>query len=150
MLYLDRGETPALPGTYTTDENGIVTIPDLKAGTYWLYERKAPSGYCLLKEPIKIEITRTAEGLTVLVDGKNPEQIKDGGSKVVSALTVTPSTETGKNDTIGLTVKNLYLYELPNSGGAGIYWYTISGVLLMLAAVLILYKNKFAGGGLRD
>lgn len=150
MLYLDRGETPALPGTYTTDENGIVTIPDLKAGTYWLYERKAPSGYCLLKEPIKIEITRTAEGLTILVDGKNPEQIKDGGSKVVSALTVTPSTEEGKNDTIGLTVKNLYLYELPNSGGAGIYWYTISGVLLMLAAVLILYKNKFAGGGLRD
>lgn len=161
MLYLDRGETPVLPDKlgegetaetfrYTTNKEGTVSIKDLKAGTYWLYERKAPSGYCLLKEPIKIEITRTAEGLTVLVDGKNPEQIKDGGSKVVSALTVTPSTEEGKNDTIGLTVKNLYLYELPNSGGAGIYWYTISGVLLMLAAVLILYKNKFAGGGLRD
>lgn len=161
MLYLDRGETPVLPDKlgegetaetfrYTTDKDGTVSIKDLKAGTYWLYERKAPSGYCLLKEPIKIEITRTAEGLTVLVDGKNPEQIGAGGSKVVSALTVTPSIETGKNDTIGLTVKNLYLYELPNSGGAGIYWYTISGVLLMLAAVLILYKNKFAGGGLRD
>lgn len=150
MLYLDRGETPALPDTYTTDKNGIVTIPDLKAGTYWLYERKAPSGYCLLKEPIKIEIARTADGLTVLVDGKNQAQIENGENKVVSALTVTPSAAQGSNDTIELTVKNLYLYELPNSGGVGIYWYTIGGVLLMLAAVLILYKNKFAGGGLRD
>lgn len=147
MLYLDRGETPVLPGTYITDEKGIVTIPNLKAGTYWLYERKAPSGYCLLKEPIKIEITRTADGLTVLVDGKNQAQIENGENKVVSALTVTPSAAQGSNDTIELTVKNLYLYELPNSGGVGIYWYTIGGVLLMLAAVLILYKNKFAGEG---
>lgn len=150
MLYLDRGETPALPGTYITDKDGTVTISNLKAGTYWLYERKAPSGYCLLKEPIKIEIARTVNELTVLVDGKNPMQIQAGESKIVSALTVTTSATQGSNDTIELTVKNLYLYELPNSGGEGIYWYTIGGVLLMLAAVLILYKNKFAGGGLRD
>lgn len=152
MLYLDRGETPADNNLYTTDENGKVKIPDLKAGTYWLYERKAPSGYNLLKEPIKLEITRTADGLTVLVDGKNAAQIAAGSQsgKVVSSLTVTQSATIDQKDTIALTIQNLYLYELPNSGGVGIYWYTIGGVLLMLAAVLILYKNKFAGGGLRD
>lgn len=152
MLYLDRGETPADNNLYTTDKNGKVTIPDLKAGTYWLYERKAPSGYNLLKEPIKLEITRTADGLTVLVDGKNAEQIaaESQSGKVVSSLIVTPSAQADQKDTIELTIQNLYLYELPNSGGVGIYWYTIGGVLLMLAAVLILYKNKFAGGGLRD
>lgn len=154
MLYLDRGEHPILPDG-ETDENfryitagseGSFTIRDLKAGTYWLYERKAPSDYCLLKEPIKIEIIRTKEGLSVLIDGKTQAQIVGGSSNVVTNMTMTPSTE-GQNDQIALTVQNLYLYELPNSGGAGIYWYTISGILLMLAAVWILYKNKYVGEG---
>ena len=37
------------------------------------------------------------------------------------------------------------LYELPSTGGAGIYWYTISGTLLMIAGMLVLYKKKYAG-----
>ena len=41
-----------------------------------------------------------------------------------------------------LQVKNEADYELPNSGGMGIYWYMITGILLMIAAALILYKNK--------
>lgn len=34
------------------------------------------------------------------------------------------------------------IYELPSTGGTGIYWYTIGGMLLMMSASLILYKNK--------
>ena len=34
------------------------------------------------------------------------------------------------------------LYELPSTGGFGIYWYMFSGILLMLAAALITYRNK--------
>ena len=37
---------------------------------------------------------------------------------------------------------NEALYSLPSSGGAGIYWYLFSGMLLMMAAVLIVYKQK--------
>ena len=37
---------------------------------------------------------------------------------------------------------NYKLYELPSTGGRGIFWYLISGMLLMMAAALILYKNK--------
>ena len=41
-----------------------------------------------------------------------------------------------------IVVKNEALYELPEAGGLGIYWYTIGGMLFMMAAALILYKNK--------
>ena len=41
-----------------------------------------------------------------------------------------------------LTVKNTVAYELPQSGGFGIYTYTIGGILLMAFATLILYKGN--------
>lgn len=50
--------------------------------------------------------------------------------------------------TTGTTTITLYqfentpLYDLPSTGGTGIYLYMIGGMLLMFAAVWILYKNK--------
>lgn len=41
-----------------------------------------------------------------------------------------------------LTIKNQKLYTLPESGGSGIYWYMIGGMVLMSTAAWILYKNK--------
>lgn len=42
-----------------------------------------------------------------------------------------------------LVITNGPLYKLPSAGGNGIYWYMVSGVLLMtVAGMLILYKNK--------
>ena len=61
---------------------------------------------------------------------------------MIGEVSIVTSTTEGTNDRLNLTVKNTDLYELPNSGGIGIYWYTIIGTLLMLAAVLILYKNN--------
>lgn len=161
MLYLGKGEYPVLPEGTTADtfryvtsdgvndkdeqgaviNKGTVTISDLKSGIYWLYERRAPSGYCLLKEPIKIEIKRTDTDLIVLINDKTPDQYQGGKSDVVKEVTVT-TPDRSEKEQIQLTVQNLYLYELPNSGGIGIYWYTIAGVLLMLAAVLILYRTN--------
>ena len=39
-------------------------------------------------------------------------------------------------------VENIKLYSLPSTGGSGIYWYMIGGMVLMSAAAWILYKNK--------
>lgn len=45
-----------------------------------------------------------------------------------------------------LTCTNSYLlYELPNSGGIGIFWHWIGGTLLLMAAAVLLYRNKYAG-----
>lgn len=41
-----------------------------------------------------------------------------------------------------LIIKNQKLYSLPESGGNGIYWYMIGGMVLMSTAAWILYKNK--------
>ena len=43
------------------------------------------------------------------------------------------------------TFNNDVVYELPSTGGTGIFGYMISGTLLMMAGILILYKRKFAG-----
>ena len=64
---------------------------------------------------------------------------KDGNT-----LTTTPTMwNLSKNDnTFTLTIKNDVVYNLPSTGGTGIYLYMIGGILLMFAAAWILYKNK--------
>ena len=44
--------------------------------------------------------------------------------------------------TVHFYFENTAVYELPSTGGSGIFGYLIGGVLLMMAATLILYKNK--------
>lgn len=176
MLYLNKGkEDKVLPESvkllpkeeqdafrYTTvmasqEGPATITIQDLKPGTYWLYEEKAPSGYRLLPEPIEIQIAQTKDGLQVTIDGKlyeAGETLVD--SDTLKSVKVTASDgqadSTGKvsNGEVELTIPNLYFYELPNSGGIGIYWYSISGMLLLMAVALILYRNKHRGEVLRD
>lgn len=70
--------------TFTSDENGIVLIEGLRYSNfqngseiqdkanwryYWIAETKAPSGYELLAEPIKVSVTSFEE--TVSVEVKN-------------------------------------------------------------------------------
>ena len=41
-----------------------------------------------------------------------------------------------------INLTNKKVYDLPSTGGTGIYLYMIGGILLMFAAAWILYKNK--------
>lgn len=107
-------------GTYISDANGLVLEGDIAYGTYTLTEVKAPSGYTKLANPITVTVND--EGITV------------SGNTNVKVKTT--------NNTYVITVANDLLYELPHTGGTGIYLYMIGGMLLMFAAVWILYKNK--------
>lgn len=107
-------------GTYISDANGLVLEGDIAYGTYTLTEVKAPSGYTKLANPITVTVND--EGITV-----------SGNTNVKVKIT---------NNTYVITVANDLLYELPHTGGTGIYLYMIGGMLLMFAAVWILYKNK--------
>ena len=140
---VDSKKDDHLQGTYTTEGNGVVTIGNLKAGTYIMEEAKAPSGYALLFEDIKVEIERTENGISVMLDEGNadPDIVKVTGTR--------PS-ESNESDLVEITVYNTRLYELPSAGGRGIYWYLVGGILLMMAAALILYKYKFAGEVLKN
>lgn len=52
-------EAPAEAVEMISDENGIFNIVGLDSQTYYLKETKAPAGYRLLKDPIKITVKAT-------------------------------------------------------------------------------------------
>lgn len=110
-------------GTYISDENGLVLEGDIDYGTYTLKEVKAPSGYMLLESPVTINVDEN--GITV-------------ANSPVGKVTC----EKTDNNIYTISVTNAMLYSLPSTGGIGIYLYMIGGMLLMFAAVWILYKNK--------
>lgn len=66
-------------------------------------------------------------------------------AKVVSLFddetTTVISDSTAENGVV-IELGNKKLYSLPSTGGTGIYLYMIGGMLLMFAAVWILYKSK--------
>ena len=103
---------------YISDDNGLVLEGEIDYGTYTLTEIKAPSGYTVL-----------ADSIIITVDGKGITVSENDKVKVAE-------------DGITIIVKNDMLYSLPSTGGSGIYWYSICGMLLMMAAAWILYKNK--------
>lgn len=56
-----EGEEKTSVGTYTVDENGALTIPDLYFGDYQLVEIAAPEGYVPAAEMISIAISEDLE-----------------------------------------------------------------------------------------
>src|SRR5699024_4476610 len=71
MLYRDENLTnPVKDESFTTTETGAVIMGDLKEGTYYLKETKAPRGYQLLVNPITVKIERVGMNMKVAVDGE--------------------------------------------------------------------------------
>lgn len=107
---------------------------NLTSGYYKLVETKAPSGFSLLNEVIYFKVENgnvtLIDGTTGNVLGKEPDMWK-----------VEPASGTS-GSVITLKIKNNAIYDLPSAGGPGIYWYTLSGTLLMAGAALILYRQK--------
>ena len=112
-------------GTYTSDDNGLVIEGELNTGTYKLEEIKSPNGYVVL--PGVITITVSSEG-----DNK---VTASGPSEMVSV-------KKSDEGVYEITVKNEVLYDLPSTGHTGIFNILMSGILLMFAGILIIYKMK--------
>ena len=104
-------------------------LKNLQSGQYYLEEVKAPEACMLLADKIYF---KQEKGKITLTD-------KSGKVLADSPTMWTLSSTDGKYT---LTVQNEILYSLPSAGGTGIYLYMIGGILLMFAAVWILYKNK--------
>lgn len=88
-------------------------------GIYKIVETKAPAGYQIAEVPWTVEFN---EGLLIKVNDKP----------------VLGNAEDG----IVLTLENEILYELPETGGPGIYLYMLGGVALMMAGTLLVYKKR--------
>ena len=103
-----------------------VSLSEIEKATYTLRETSAPAGYAKSEVQWTIQITDTSV------------TIKDANE---NNITPTPLTNTGKTYD-AYTYENTPVYALPSAGGTGIYLYMIGGMLLMFAAVWILYKSK--------
>ena len=110
--------------TYVSGDKGLVLEGNLKKGTYILKEVKAPEGYVVL--PNDITITVSENGVTVA-----------GSDKVTC--------EKDEDDVYVITVQNEVVYDLPSTGHTGIFNILMSGILLMFAGILIIYKMKGKG-----
>ena len=111
--------------TGESDENGIVKWTKDTAeftdvfpnGNYTLTETAAPTGYAL-GDPVTFKMK---DGVPVNMNSESAV-IKDG--------------------ILTFYYANEAIYSLPSSGSSGIYGYLFSGMLLMMAASLIVYKTK--------
>ena len=129
-IYYGKSEKEGIVKWYKTkDSDGtlsnLIETTAIPNGTYTLVETKSPAGYSV-GEPWKIEISSQDPLI----------KVTDNSGRVISHV---------GGDVWTYTFKNEALYSLPEAGGPGIYWYIFSGILLMAAAMLMLYKNKYKG-----
>ena len=103
-------------------------VDKLEKGTYTMEETKAPLGYILSTEKWTIKVTKGGSLVSVTTDQKDTEIVK-------SELTETEKT-------LHFYFKNDVVYALPSTGHSGIFNIMMSGILLMFAGILIIYKMK--------
>lgn len=127
--------------TLTSDKDGKIDIQGIPEGTYDLTETKAPDGYNKLDKDVEIKIEATI--------GKN-----DSDKKVLTALTVKTKFD-GEDDAkykdgeadiqtgdVTITVANNKGAVLPSTGGMGVKVLYAAGVILMVAAGVLLITRK--------
>ena len=135
-----------------TDENGVLDFKALDAGTYYLKEVKAPDGYSLLMNPIKIEIIPAASqgtnGAEVINSGSftakvNGVTVPETGSEGVSRILNVANRE----GTVVVSAANHHGFSLPSTGGTGIVLLlVISFAGLMIVTSLYLRGDRKAKG----
>ena len=92
----------------------MIYIDGVSEGEYTLTEIAAPTGYNVLKNPVKLNVTAVLG--------------TDGDVESVEGNTATVVNKAG-----GL---------LPETGGIGTYIFTIGGALLMITAAFLLISKK--------
>ena len=118
----------------STEETGVVIwkkdgkeieCNELPAGTYILEETKAPQGYSLSREKWTIVLTKHGKLKTITSStGKDIVKFEQQDGKISYYYDNTP------------------IYDLPSTGHTGIFNILMSGILLMFAGILIIYKMK--------
>ena len=120
--------------TFVPNAQGHIVVKGLEDDAYSLTEIATDKGYVLLREAVKIVI-KTAE------DG----QCEKCGAKLLTASATVNGkdvTMTDGNAIVPLTVVNNPGFDLPKTGGYGVWMYTVGGVLLLGAAAFIVIRSR--------
>ena len=108
-----------------TDKNGQLNFDRISVGDFYLKETKAPAGYRLLEDPIKISLKNVNGKFTFFV---NDKEIKDDDKN--NSLTLENGLYTGN-----LTVINSRGSILPATGSPMTIVLTAAGVLCLLITI---------------
>ena len=120
--------------TFIPNAQGHIMVKGLEDDTYSLTEIATDKGYVLLRDAVKIVI-KTAE---------NGQCEKCGAKLLTASATVNGKdvTMTDGNAIVPLTVVNNPGFDLPKTGGYGVWMYTVGGVLLLGAAAFIVIRSR--------
>lgn len=129
--------------TLKSDKNGLFKVIGLDDGTYWLKETKAPDGYNLITDPIKIEIKATTVNDQ---DWTAMEGPADALTALEIKVTVGSTTTSGTGDTesgiVATDIENNKGAELPETGGMGTTIFYVLGAILVLGAGVLLIARR--------
>ena len=135
-VYYAKGfaEKKADATTFVPNSSGHIVVKGLEDDAYSLTEIATDKGYVLLKDAVKIAI-KTAE---------NGQCEKCGTKLLTASATVNgkDASMTDGNAIVPLTVVNNPGFDLPKTGGYGVWMYTVGGVLLLGAAAFIVIRSR--------
>ncbi len=160
-IYLDK-ECKDEVKKGTTGEDGYVSFKGLDEGTYYIKELAAPNGYILSQDVIKVVIESvknskgepTGDSIYKLdyPGEENDTEFKivrnEGGSFIVKDANDFEIDASGKVFTDGtadlglLVIGNKQGFNLPTTGGAGTWMFTIGGLVLMAGAVVVFISSR--------
>jgi len=120
--------------TFIPNSNGHIIVKGLEDDSYSLTETATDKGYVLLKDAVKIVITTKENGACE----------KCGTKFLTASATVNGKdvTMADGNTIVPLTVVNNPGFDLPKTGGRGVWMYTVGGVLLLSAAAFIVICSR--------
>lgn len=136
-----NGEVVVLAGGdfVETDKDGLAYFVGLDAGTYYLKEIKSPDGYVLLNDEVKLEIKvedKTTGVAKYYLNGKElttTASIENGGE--IAGIPTPSQVAVG-------TIGNSEGFNLPMTGGAGTWMFTVGGILIMASMVAVFVKLR--------
>ena len=120
--------------TFIPNSSGHIVVKGLEDDAYSLTEIATDKGYVLLKDAVKIVIKTAESG-----------QCEKCGAKLLTASATVNGkdvTMTDGNAIVPLTVVNNPGFDLPKTGGYGVWMYTVGSVLLLSMAAFIVAKSR--------
>lgn len=138
-----EGEVYNVTGFTSNKSEATMLIPNLKGhiilrgiedDTYTLTEVATDKGYVLLRDPVKIVVITKEDGACE----------RCGAALLTASATVNgePVSMTDANAIVPLRIINNPGFDLPKTGGYGVWMYTVGGVLLLGAAAFIVVKSR--------
>ena len=120
--------------TFIPNAQGHVVVKGLEDDTYSLTETATDKGYVLLRDPVKI----------MVITKENGACERCGAALLTASATVNgePVSMTDANAVVPLRIINNPGFDLPKTGGYGVWMYTVGGVLLLGAAAFIVVKSR--------